>query len=62
MGTQSAPPTPFEALILLEMVLTDLAVDLAIIGLLCIGIFFGHVCSQVRVAIVHGENELTCDV
>ena len=31
------------------MVLTDLTVDLAIIRLLCVGIFLGQACSQVRV-------------
>lgn len=49
MGAQSAPPPPFKVQSLLEMVLTDLAVDLAISRLLFVGIFLDQACFHVRV-------------
>ena len=57
MRTQSAPPPPFKAQILLEVVLTDLAVDLTIIRLLCVGIFLGQARSQVRSTSVQGIGQ-----
>ena len=47
MGTQSAPPPPFKVQILLEMVLTDLAVGLAISRLLFVGMFLEQACFHV---------------
>lgn len=46
---QSALPLPFKSQILLEIVLTDLTVDLAIIRLLLVRIFLDQVYFQVRV-------------
>ena len=44
--TQSTPPSPFKAQIPLEMVLTDLVVDLAVARLFFAGIFLGQIYSQ----------------
>ena len=43
MPAQSAPPLPFKAQIPLEMILTNLAVDLAVARLLFVGIFLGQI-------------------
>ena len=48
---QSAPPPSLQARILLEVVLTDLVVDPAIIRLLCVRIFLDQAYSQVTVDI-----------
>ena len=39
MPAQSTPPSPFKAQIMSEMVLTNLAVDLAVARLFFVGIF-----------------------
>jgi hypothetical protein len=44
MGAQLAPPSPFKVQTLLEMVLTNLAIDLAINWLLFVGIFLDQAC------------------
>ena len=49
MRAQSVPPPPFKSQILLEMVLMDLAVDVAIIQLLLVGIFLDQAYFQVGV-------------
>ncbi|KAL2037604.1 hypothetical protein N7G274_009717 [Stereocaulon virgatum] len=49
MKTQPAPLPPFKAQILLEMVLTDLALDLAIVRLLFVRTFLDQAYSQIRV-------------
>ncbi len=46
MPAQSTPPLPFKAQIPLEMILTNLAVDLAVARLFFVGIFLGQIYSQ----------------
>lgn len=46
MLAQSTPPLPFKAQIPLEMILTNLAVDLAVARLFFVGIFLGQIYSQ----------------
>lgn len=43
---QATPPSPFTVQTPLEMVLTNLAVDLAIAWLFFVGIFLGQICFQ----------------
>ncbi len=46
MPAQSTPPSPFQAQIPLEMVLTNLAIDLAVARLFFAGISLGQIYSQ----------------
>ena len=60
MPAQSTPPSPFKAQIPLEVVLMDLAVDLAVARLFFAGIFLGQIYSQagMEVYLKYSSEEL----